>query len=210
MPNFESVDFILARAQATRDVQAQIAETWLWGDKTVQQWDTDIAAVRAARNDDSAAEAAEQEIRGERNLAYTRLERRTMQTVSYLKIVARRNPQHATLIANLPAAKTGRPATLARARAVAEAWRQINPDLAIAPNQTLPAFDSTLAAAESHDSATTAAKVAWRHKAELLADLAAALDTDAKDWYALATRQCAPGTAAGDLIRGQIPTLTPH
>jgi hypothetical protein len=204
MPNFESVDFILTRAQATREVQAQIVAAWTWHEKTVAQWDTDIAETRALRNDEIAAQAAEQEIRGARNEAYTQLERRTMQTMAYLRIAVRRDAKHAPLVANLPESKNGRPAILNRALAVAEAWRQIDATLVL--SQTLAAFDAAIIDVEQRDTATTAAKVAWRSTAEALAEKAAALDTDSKDWYAIATRQFAASTTEGALMRSRIPT----
>jgi hypothetical protein len=206
MPNFESVDFIVGRAQATREVQEAVAQTWMWGDKSLAQWDADIAAVKQARTDEIASHAAEQETRGQRDVAYTQLERRMIQAVASLKIRARRNPAHAPLIANLPEDKNTRASILARALAVAEAWRQIDPTLVTSPGQTLSVFDGAILDIQQHDAATIAAKVAWRAKAEALADKASELDTDAKDWYSLATRQMLPGTPAGDLLRSRIPT----
>ena len=208
MPNFNGVDFILERAEATREVQAEIIADWSWPDKTLAQWDVSIASVKQARIAEVATHAAEQETRGQRNTAYTSLERRMIQIVALLKISARRHAQHLPLITNLPEDKNGRPALQARARAVAEAWKQIDPGLTSGPGQTLAVFEAALADAQQRDTATMAAKVAWRSAAESLADKAAELDTDSKDWYALATRQFAPGTSHGDLIRSRIPTIT--
>jgi len=43
-----SIDFTRTRAQATRDTQVSLAAaptSWTWSQKTVVQWDTDIATL---------------------------------------------------------------------------------------------------------------------------------------------------------------------
>src|SRR5688572_6635568 len=52
-----SIDFTRNRAQPTRDVQASLAlapTTWVWPEKTVVQWDNDIAALDQLIADESA------------------------------------------------------------------------------------------------------------------------------------------------------------
>nr|WP_309690436.1 hypothetical protein [Armatimonas sp.] len=200
------IDAIRARVQATRDVQAVIAQEWTWQEKSVAQWDTDLAQLTQHEQAESATEQAEHDIRTQRNDAYKALERRTMQSVALLKVSARSNAAHTELLGKLPGTPKGRPQVLARAQAVSDAWKQIAPSFAPTPELTQPKLEAAIAACRTLEAQTSAGKVAWREAAESLAEFAAEQDADSKAWYALATRLFAAGTATGELIRGRIPT----
>ena len=52
-----SIDFTRTRAQATRDTQVILAApptSWPWSQKTVAQWDADLAALDTCIADESA------------------------------------------------------------------------------------------------------------------------------------------------------------
>ncbi|WP_395139209.1 hypothetical protein [Armatimonas sp.] len=194
------------RVQATRDVQEAIASEWLWEEKSVAQWDTDLAEFTQHEQAESATEQAEHDTRTQRNAAYNGLERRTMQSLALLKVALRGNAAHTEALAKLPGTPQGRPQVLARAQAVSDAWKQLAVSFNPTPELTQPKLAAAIESCRTLEAQTSAAKVAWRKAAENLADFAAECDADAKAWYALATRLFAAGSATGDLIRGRVPT----
>ena len=199
------ISVVRTRAQATRDVQAEFAAQWVWPDKTLAQWDTDLTLLTEKERNENAAEQEEHAIRAQRNAAYKSLERFTMQTVAALKVSARGNTAVLEALKRLPGQPFGRPQSLARAKAVAEAWKTLLPNLALSPSHTHAAFESAIAHAADLDAATSAAKAKWRHAAEDLAEHLAQLDSDNKAWYALASRLYGPETTEGALLRSRVP-----
>jgi len=152
------ISVVRTRAQATRDVQAEFAAQWVWPDKTLAQWDTDLTLLTEKERNENAAEQEEHAIRAQRNAAYKSLERFTMQTVAALKVSARGNTAVLEALKRLPGQPFGRPQSLARAKAVAEAWKTLLPNLAFSPSHTHAAFESAIAHAADLDAATSAAK----------------------------------------------------
>ena len=71
------ISVVRTRAQATRDVQVEIAAQWVWPDKTLAQWDTDLTLLTEKERNENAAEQEEHAIRAQRNAAYKSLERFT-------------------------------------------------------------------------------------------------------------------------------------
>ena len=120
---------IQARVQATRDVQATIAQEWTWQEKSVAQWDSELAQFTQHFQSESAYEQAEHDIRTQRNEGYKALERRTMQSLALLRVSARGNAAHTELLAKLPGTPKGRPQVLAcrtleaQTSAAKVAWR---------------------------------------------------------------------------------------
>lgn len=45
----KSIPFVLDRAAATRNARAEIATQWVWPEKILIQWDSDIAALKYAQ-----------------------------------------------------------------------------------------------------------------------------------------------------------------
>ena len=199
------ISVVRARAQATRDVQAELAALWSWPEKTLAQWDTDLALLTEKERAETASEQEEHAIRAQRNVAYKALERFTMQALAALKVSVRGDTAALETLKRLPGQPFGRPQSLARAKAVAEAWKTLRPALALSSSHTHAAFESALAHAADLDATTSAAKAKWRHAAETLAEHAAHLDSDNKAWFALASRLYGPETPEGALIRSRVP-----
>ncbi len=116
-----TLDFILARAVATRAAQDSLKATWTWKEKTLQAWDADIAALRLAHENDTRAETALIERRAEFHAATDALHRDTMQALALLKVRYRNDPAKSAVVANLRAEGDSRTAIVNEAVAVAAA-----------------------------------------------------------------------------------------
>lgn len=44
-----SLEAAILRGQATRDAQTAIAATWVWDEKTVAQWNTELTAINTKK-----------------------------------------------------------------------------------------------------------------------------------------------------------------
>lgn len=50
----QSIDFMKSRAQATRNAQVNIAATWVWSEKTVEKWNSDVNKLDELQQDESS------------------------------------------------------------------------------------------------------------------------------------------------------------
>jgi hypothetical protein len=206
MNNFVDYEFISSRAQATRDVQAQIAADWVWEDKTLAAWDAELKTIAELRQAEIVAETSEMAVRAQRDQAHKELDRKTLLGVAILKTKARNDPAKLAAIQALPPLPQGRPQSRLRAQRLAEAWQQHYPEFVADTELSLTTLNASLEVAERLDTQTSAAKVAWRNAANTLTESLASVNDDAKTWYYLATRRFPESTPQGQLIRSRIQT----
>lgn len=83
-----TVDFIIKRAVATRNAQESIQSAWVWEEKTLAQWDADLAAIREREKSVAEGEAHLLARRGPLDAALDDLHRRTLQGVTMAKVRA--------------------------------------------------------------------------------------------------------------------------
>ena len=201
-----TLDFILARAVATRAAQDSLKATWTWEEKTLQAWDADIAALRLARENDTKAETALVERRAEFHAATDELHRDTMQALALLKVRYRNEPAKSAVVANLRAEGDSRTAILNEAEAVAAAWAELDATFAPTPDNTLAAFNALRADCQAQRDMAARARTEERRFGGEAAERAAHLHDATIAWYAAATRIFPEGTPQGGLIRSTVPT----
>ncbi len=202
--------FILKRAQATQNAQITVQSTWIWDDKPVLQWDTDIKALRAQQTVVSTKEADMMAKRGVYVKTLDDIHARTVQAVAMFKVRYKHTPEKLAVVQNLSARGDSRDDVLTEARELTSAWNELDPTWAPTTANTLAALQALcVTAVDPQGTDFGAAKTAWRAQAETMNTQGAQLEQDSVDWYGEATKVFLAGTPNGDMIRGTIPTTMP-
>jgi hypothetical protein len=199
-------DFILLRARITRHVQADIKASWMWNEKTLEQWDNEIAGLLGMKEVLSAAGFNRNSTRAELDVALKDLHRRTMQWIAMAKFHFRGDPSKLEPINHLTSNGLGRRVTAREAMDLETAWMDAGPEWAPTEVNTFSAFQALRKQCIDLDSACIAARSNWRIHSEFLNKKAAALNAANTAWYAAATRIFPPRTTEGEMIRRAIPT----
>jgi hypothetical protein len=199
-------DFILMRAKITRHVQSDIKASWMWSEKTLEQWDHEIAGLQRMQEIFSEAGYMRNSTRAELDAALKDLHRRTMQWIAMAKFHFREDPSKLDPIHHLTSNGLGRRVTAREAMDLETAWKDVGPEWAPTETNTFSAFQTLRKQCLDLDTAFIAARGNWRTQSEILNKKAAELNKANTAWYAAATRIFPPGTAEGDMIRRAIPT----
>jgi len=208
--------FIHSRGSATVAVQIQIAASWVWPEKTVVQWQTELAAIITQDEVAQDARAALDGERGNLTVAVAEMSRLGRQVLGLARTRYRHVPATLNLFDNIRFDSNGREAILKDALDTESAWEQADPawvplNLPAVPPAapvplTLTLFKSKRLAARGLMDSETLKEKAWQKQEQVLDDLCRVLNDANVHWYADATLLFAAGTVEGDLIRAGIPT----
>src|ERR1043165_7692639 len=135
-----TIDFVLERAQATCAVQTQMAGTWVWDEKTVAQWNTEIAAVIAQKEASEDAAADMKTARGSMDGGIDDLHTKTMQGLGIAKTKYRNDPAKLSVIQSLTASASSRTGILEEALNWESAWEKLDPAWEPLTGLTLASF----------------------------------------------------------------------
>lgn len=89
----QTYEFTLDRAQKTRDAQDEIQAKWLWSEKTLAQWDADIAALETQNETLATTTAAMLAKRGETDTALDNLDQWTGEGLTLMRLRLRNDPE---------------------------------------------------------------------------------------------------------------------
>ncbi len=199
--------FILKRALATQNAQIAVQTDWIWDDKPVLQWDTDIKALQGQQTVVSTKEADLLTKRGLYDKTLDDIHARTVQAVAMFKVRYKHTPEKLAVVQNLSARGDSRDDVLSEAQDLISAWSELDPTWNPTKDNTLTALQALRATAlDPQGTDFGKAKTAWRTQAETMNTQGAQLEQDCVDWYGEATRVFLAGTSNGDMIRGTIPT----
>ena len=204
----KSIEFIIDRALASRSAQAAVASTWVWSEKSVNDWDLDLAEMDALRSGEAVTRA---ELRGAAAGWDTNLDE--VQTVTRAvvrlgRIRFRRNPTQLAVFESLNTDARNRDDIYTQGLAARGAWLKGDPAWAPLTDTDLNDMSDRLATCETCKKDHSAKLIAWRSAAAGLNTKTRELDADNVAWYAEATTQFAAGTTHGDMIRSGVPTTT--
>lgn len=104
----QTYEFTLDRAQKTRGAQDESKAQWLWSEKTLAQWDADIAALEKQNETLAATTAAMLAKRGETDTALDNLDRWTGEGLTLMRLRLRNDPAQLATLATLTADGTSR------------------------------------------------------------------------------------------------------
>ena len=201
-----SLEAAILRGQATRDAQTAIAATFLWDEKTVAQWITDLTAINTKKIAASDLEGDMLAKRATYENGITLLHDRTVEGLGMGRVKWRKDEAKSKILSNLSASGGGRETVQDEAQAWESVWEKFdaawNPSLA----NTLAAFRTLITDSDTQENAYKQAHTDWRTSAEELAVLGNTLWDDDVAWYEAVTTLFKEGTAIGDMIRSTIPT----
>ena len=202
----ENITFTLQRAQATRAVQAAIAGSWVWEEKTILQWDADIAALIAQMETTQDAEADYLATRGTAYAAIDAIHSLAGRCLRMAKNRYRNDPAKLEVIANLHNDSGRHAGQLQDALEWESAWEKLDDAWSPLTGVTLATFKPQRLAAGTLFTGITTKQTTWDTEDGQLNTLGHALNADCVAWYEAATIACPAGTPEGDLIRSDIPT----
>jgi hypothetical protein len=201
-----SIEFIFQRAHATGSAQADIEGTWVWDEKTVAGWDTDIAAAHTQEEVVADAGAAKDGLAGELAVLLDALHDETVKGLSIAKAKYRNDPGKLHLFKNLSANANSRAGQLEEALEFESAWQAADAAWLPVAGMTLAGFKTARLACETKLEDYTDSKANWRGEAEKFNVMMGTLEDACIGWYKAATAVFPEGTAEGDMIRGTVPT----
>ena len=201
-----SLEAAILRGQATRDAQTAIVATYLWDEKTVAQWTTDLTVINTKKIAASDLEGDMLAKRATYENGITLLHDRTVEGLGMGRVKWRKDEAKSKILSNLSASGGGRETVQDEAQAWESVWEKFdaawNPSLA----NTLAAFRTLITDSDTQENAYKQAHTDWRTSAEELAVLGNTLWDDDVAWYEAVTTLFKEGTAIGDMIRSTIPT----
>jgi hypothetical protein len=201
------IHIIIVRAKTTRHAQEDLKSSWIWNEKTLEQWDNEIAELQRMQETCSSAKFVRNSARAALDAGLQEMRRRTMQFLAMAKFHFRNDPSLVEAISRLTCCADGRRAIAQEAMDIESAWQKAGPEWAPTETNTFATFQALRNQCTELDAAFIAAYGAWRTQSEILKQKAAALNAASIAWYAAATRIFSSGTAEGDMIRRSIPTL---
>jgi hypothetical protein len=200
------IGFILARAITTRHAQEDLKPSWMWNEKTLEQWDSEIEDLQRMQETCSTAVFNRNSTRAALNADLQDLHRRTMQWLAMAKFHFREDPSKYEAIKRLTCKGVGRLGIAREAMDLEVAWQEVGPEWEPTEMNTLASFQALREECNNLDAAFIAAHGNLRTQSEILNHKAAALNRANVAWYAAATRLFPAGTAEGEMIRRSIPT----
>ena len=206
-----SIDFTRTRAQATRNAQATLAAppaSWAWSEKTLAQWDADLATLDQFKIDESARRTQWRNAAELWQSDIDRIQEVTRDVVRKGSFRFRNDPVKLQLFSALSTDATSRGGVYEQGLAARDAWQEVDPAWQLSTEDTLAALSSLLAGSLVKQSAESVKFTAWRLASAALMNKAATVDVDNVAWYAEATREFPAGSTAGDMVRSAVPTTS--
>jgi hypothetical protein len=201
------INFIITRAKTTRHAQEDLKSIWIWNERTLDQWDNEIADLQRMQETCSSAKFARNSARAALDAGLQEMHRRTMQFLAMAKFHFRNEPSMFEAINRLTSCGEGRRAIAQEAMDLESAWQKAGQEWAPTEVNTFASFQALRKKCTELDAAFLAANSIWRTQSEILKQRTAALNEANIAWLAAATRIFSAGTAEGDMIRHSIPTL---
>jgi hypothetical protein len=194
------------RALASRSAQAEVAALYVWPQRTLLEWDGDIASLDALETAKVAARVAWREASAAWEATVLAVQRQAQDVVRLAATTFRDQPLKAAQFDAITRRSYGRVGVYEFGVAVYEAWKKVDAAWQPLPGMASALFGSLLAVANAQQSVWVAQRAAWRDAA---AALRAKLDTvhgNNVAWYSAVTTRFPSGTPEGDMIRELIPT----
>jgi hypothetical protein len=202
----ESNEFIQTRAQATSAAQISIANIWVWSERTLPQWNVDLAAFRTQHEMTANAEALKDARVGVFDAALDVLHDHTQVALNLFKTKNRNDPAKVHALRALTAIGGSRSRIMDEALSWESAWEELEPDWEPIAGQTLASFKLERKLCETLSKEYSDAKAAWRREVGKWNALGEILNDACVAWYAAATQVFKESTPEGAMIRGTIPT----
>jgi hypothetical protein len=204
----QTYEFTLDRAQKTRDAQDEIKSKWLWSEKTLDEWDSSIAALEKQNETLAATTAAMLAKRGETDTALDNLDRWTGEGLTLMRLHLRNKPEQLATLDTLTADGTSRANKLKEALDWENAWAKIDSTFTPTTENNFAAFQALRKQCIKLVGEYAAAETKVTSDNTKLTQLKAQMEDDNQAWYKAAAKVCKPGTPEGDLIRKSVPTTT--
>ena len=202
----KNIEFVQQRTIATRAAQVDLAAEWVWEEKTVANWDTDLTLLNTLMEAEQDAEAAMLASRGETDAALDQLHSLTGRCLRMAKNRYRDDAARMAVFYNLRAEAGSRAGKLQEALEWESAWEKTAATWSPLPNLTLAAFKASRLAAAALLEAYATKRTQWESADAELDSHGRALNGNCVAWYEAATIVFDVGTPAGDMIRSSIPT----
>lgn len=206
-----SIEFTRARAQATRDTQASLTTaptSWTWSQKTIIQWDAEIASLDQFVADESAKRTQWRNAAESWQAALDGIQSLTRQVASIGRIHFRNDAVKLALFEALRTDARDRAGVYEQGLAARDAWQEADPAWTVSASVSVSTLSSALTDALAKQAAHSAKFTAWRRAAAALTNTAQQVDEDCVAWYAESTRRFPEGTSDGDFIRSTVPRTT--
>jgi len=205
--NTTKISTIVSRAEITRHTQQDIQAAWVWSEKSLAQWDSDIAGIRKMQETCMTTEVLRTGARAALDSGLQEIHRRMMQFMATAKFHFSDDPVKLEAICQIKIKAASRCQIEEAALAVERAWQEAGTEwAAAAEGNTFTAFQELRGKCLQLRSAFEAVRTSWQQQTKALSEKATALHTANVAWYAAATRIFPEGTAVGDAIRASIPT----
>jgi hypothetical protein len=205
--NTTKISTIVSRAEITRHTQQDIQATWAWIEKSLAQWDRDIADIRKMQETCMTTEVIRTGARAALASSLQDMRRRMMQFMAMAKFHFSDNPVKLEAICQIKINAVSRCRIDQIALAVERAWQEAGTEWAAATEgNTFAAFQELREKCIQLRSALEATRTNWQQQTKTLNEKATALHNANVAWYAAAIRIFPEGTAVGDAIRASIPT----
>ncbi len=201
-----SLEASILRGQATRDAQTAIAATWVWDEKTVAQWSTDLTAINTKKVATSDLEADMLTKRAIYDNGIALLHDRTVEGLGMARVKWRKDEAKKHILSTLSGSATGRESIQQEAQAWESVWEKFDAAWTPSTLNTIAAFRTLITDSDTQENLYKKAHTDWRTSAEELSVLGNTLWDDDVAWYEAATTLFKEGTAIGDMIRSTIPT----
>lgn len=204
----QTYEFTLNRAQKTRDAQDEIKAKWLWSEKTLAQWDADIAALKAQNETLATTTAAMLDKRAETDTALDKLDGWTGEGLTLMRLRLRNDAEQLASLDTLTADGTSRANKLKEALDWENAWSKIDFTFTPTVENNFAAFQALRKQCIQLVAAYATSETKVTSDNTKLTTLKAQMEDDNQAWYKAATKVFKPGTPEGDMIRSSVPTTT--
>jgi hypothetical protein len=201
-----SLAHVRKRAEATYISQAARADTWVWSEKTVAEWEADVRAFDPLVEDESLTKLRLQGVADAWDRQLQQVQAITRDVVRLGRVRFRKDPVKLALFKPLKTRATSRANKQKEGVAARDAWQQADPAWQPLPDITLTSFTALLDPYESRETAYNEADNLWREAVTRLNAHAERVDDDCIAWYTVATKRFPAGTVEGDVIRSLVPT----
>jgi hypothetical protein len=179
----ETLGFVCDRALASRSAQKTILPKWEWPGKTLAQWDTQNAGLETQKAVVADAKANVDVEREELDDSLDVLHKRTLQWLTFLRLVYRNHPAKTRALAFLTARAQSRRLILEEAQELESMWRKLDPTWVPLPGQTLALFQADRELCLTKMEIYADAKSTWRIESEELNQQQEDLSADCRAWY---------------------------
>lgn len=208
-----SILFIRRRANATRNVQNSISAEWVWEEKSVTDWDTDLKDFKTRADEESAARAELRSVASQWQGRVDKAQSLTRSIVRLGKIRSRADAEKLAAFEKLATDGTSRDSIRKQGVALRDAWQETDDKWIPLKDEnkkdvTLAAFGKLLDDCHACEQQQSQKLTAWRASVAALNAKAKAIDADSVAWYGEATTRFRAGSEFGNLIRTSIPTTS--